>query len=111
MSGCMSCGLCKPYCPLFNIILRETVSPRGKWMAKKAAIADDIFFLCTNCKLCTKNCPVKAELKIEDERARVIQMGVCPAVNEKILQNIKKFGNPFGQQDAKAEETSETGEK
>lgn len=101
MGKCIGCGLCKPGCPVFGVIFRETVSPRGKWMVKKAGLADDVFFLCTNCKLCTESCPVNADLKVEDERAKAVLQGIMPAVNEKILLNIRKFGNPFGKQEEK----------
>ena len=49
LEKCSLCGLCKSECPVFRIIKRETVGPRGKVILMKSNILDKILYLCCLC--------------------------------------------------------------
>jgi len=80
---CVECGLCKNDCPVYKVLLRETVSPRGKAKLIKKRMAENIMFLCTLCGACTQNCPYNVDLEIEKMRERIAEEGKDPEANNK----------------------------
>ncbi len=92
---CINCGLCKGKCPIYKVLLKEMFSPRGKAILKMNKIIDASFYLCTLCGFCKEECPVNYDLKILDEREKLVKEGKITKANKRILENIKKFGNPF----------------
>ena len=98
-SKCTECGLCRSACPVFSILKRETLSPRGKVMLLKEDIKDEIFFACTLCKNCTVACPLGLDLTKDflKHRAKLEKEHKTTKANRILIENIRKFGNPFGE--------------
>lgn len=84
---CVSCGACLNFCPVF-LIERERVDFK---------FAERIF-KCTLCGSCKLNCPAKIDLgKItKAARAQFAKEGKNPESAQKMIENIRKYGNPFG---------------
>ncbi len=66
LSSCVSCGLCLPHCPTYQVTREEGASPRGRITAMRAvqrdgAPVDDTFvrFMdsCVGCRGCETACP------------------------------------------------------
>lgn len=93
---CMECGLCKNTCPAYKALMKETTSPRGKAILIKERIKDEIFYMCTLCKACEKNCPLGLDLGLKEYREELIRNGVETEASKKMIENIRKHGNPFG---------------
>lgn len=98
LEKCSLCGLCKAYCPVYNAVLNETVGPRGKAILIKKNISDEIFYTCSLCKSCDKECPAGIELckEIRNARENLVKENKETEANKIMIENIKKFGNPFG---------------
>lgn len=98
LEKCSLCGLCKAYCPVYNVILNETAGPRGKAILIKKDISNKIFYICSLCKSCDKECPAGIELsrEIRNTRELLVREGKETEANRKMIDNIRKFGNPFG---------------
>jgi len=92
---CTLCGLCRTACPVFNITLKETDSPRGKAMLIRKDELDELMYKCTTCGACKVECPIKFELDIVNARAKTIKR-IETKANKKMIENIRKHGNPFG---------------
>ncbi len=93
---CAFCGLCKYYCPVVVVTGLEDFSPRAKlnFLEKYREIA----MLCSLCKACEENCPVKAKvtekiIKIRHEMKKELLKN--PAI-EKMVKNVLTTGNVFG---------------
>jgi Fe-S oxidoreductase len=99
LEKCFHCGLCKANCPVYNTLLNETVGPRGKAILLKKGILDKVFYSCSLCKSCESECPAKVELadEIKNAREKLVDKGMETDSNKKMIQNIRKFGNPFGE--------------
>lgn len=98
LERCSLCGLCKSECPIFRIIKRETVSPRGKLILMKSGVLDKIFHICNLCGACDEKCPVNVKIKDEIRKRRedMIAEGMETAANKEMIDNIREFGNPYG---------------
>jgi len=99
MSKCIECGLCREVCPIFKILRRESVSPRGYVIMQKKEVYDKIFYLCTLCGNCEKVCPYDAKLGFLEFREKCVDEGVTTNSNTKVIENLKKTGNPYGFED------------
>lgn len=93
---CTECGMCKTSCPAYKALQRETVSPRGKAMLIKEGIKNEVFYLCTLCKACEKNCPLNLDLGLKEYRAELVQNRVETEATKKMIENVRQYGNPFG---------------
>ncbi|MBL7100479.1 MAG: (Fe-S)-binding protein [Nanoarchaeota archaeon] len=95
---CTECGLCRNSCPLFILLKKETISPRGKAKLLKENINDEIFFACTLCKSCTVACPLGLELGKEfiEQRAKLEKENKTTKANKLLIENVRKYGNPLG---------------
>jgi len=98
LEKCSLCGLCKAYCPVYNALLSETAGPRGKAILIKKEIPDKIFYNCSLCKSCDNECPAGIELtkEIREMRERLAAEGKETEANKAMIENVRKFGNPFG---------------
>lgn len=93
---CSECGMCRTICPIFRASLNEYKTPRAKAILAKANLKDTVFFDCTMCKGCETVCPLDIDFKYADIREELVKSGLAPEVNKEMIENIKKYGNPFG---------------
>jgi Fe-S oxidoreductase len=95
---CSNCGLCKQNCPVFRVLLNESYSPRGKSILLKSEIIDEIFYSCSMCKSCEETCPAEVKLcdAIRQAREIIAEEGKAPEQSEEMIENIRRYGNPFG---------------
>ena len=101
---CSECGLCKANCPVYRALLDESVSARGKAKLMKGKIESEIFFVCTLCKACKQLCPANLDLDFEGEREKLISKKQETGANRRMIENIRKYGNPFGKAGEKPKE-------
>ena len=96
---CTLCGLCKMSCPCYKVLLDEAVSPRGKATLIKRDFPAKHLFLCTMCKACENSCilsDIDLTEKIRQYRQELVELGMATDANKRMIENIRKFGNPFG---------------
>jgi ferredoxin len=95
---CPICGICRWRCPLFKILLRETISPRGKAILIGKGIEDELYYKCTLCRACEQICPISINLTedIRNVREKLVLKEKETIKNKEMIQNIRKYGNPFG---------------
>ncbi|MDD5111738.1 MAG: FAD-binding protein [Candidatus Altiarchaeota archaeon] len=96
---CVLCGMCRSRCPVFKALLTESVSPRGMAIFIEKGLKDTVFWeKCSQCRACDGVCPMSAELsrKIRDRREQLIKEGVETPGNRVMMENVRKYGNPFG---------------
>lgn len=88
MLYCIHCGACYNLCPSWNC---------GGEMPKVAE--PNTAFNCTLCQNCALNCPAKIDwININRiMRDRFTQDGKNTEPNLKMIENVRKFGNPFGE--------------
>jgi len=55
-----------------------------------------VFYLCTLCKACEKNCPLNLDLGLKEYRAELVQNRVETEATKKMIENVRQYGNPFG---------------
>lgn len=96
MVKCNECGLCKESCPVFKIMKRESVSPRGFAILQKKEVHDKVFHICSLCNNCKDACPYGVDLKLLEWRERLLERGVETSWNKTMIENIRKYGNPYG---------------
>lgn len=92
---CTNCGLCRKNCPVFRVTLNETNSPRGKALLIRNGILSDAILKCTRCGSCEVNCPLNVDFDFKGLRMKLSKS----AKNKEMVENIRKYGNPFGKRD------------
>jgi fumarate reductase (CoM/CoB) subunit B len=112
---CTLCGFCpKDFeCPGFDDVVRwESSYARGKVAIVHALLRDpelnfqnskltkERLFSCTGCGHCLYICPsgIDVPLIITLGKKKLVEAGNYPEAHEKIVKNIKNFGNPFGEE-------------
>lgn len=98
-SACVVCGICRNRCPAFRVLLNDSVSPRGKAVVIDRNIDSDIIYSkCTLCGACDVVCPANARLseKIREAREKRVREGREMEANKVMMENVRKYGNPFG---------------
>lgn len=96
MVKCIECGTCRTKCPVFRATLLEKLSPRGKVILEKNEILAKEFYICALCNQCKKVCIINADLPFKEMRQKLVRKGIETEPNKKIIQNLEKFGVPFG---------------
>jgi Fe-S oxidoreductase len=98
LDKCSRCGMCKANCPVFRILLKESYSPRGRAILISKDRLNELLTYCVLCGACEESCPVGIELPdiIRDARAKMVKSGKETKANKKMIENIRKHGNPFG---------------
>jgi len=94
-TGCTTCGLCKPSCPAYNVLLDEAVSPRGKVVLMKNNILSNHLYLCSLCKACEVFCTVPGVDVVDNvrkARAEMVKAGKETEAGKKMIENIRRFG-------------------
>jgi len=114
---CFRCGYCKfpsnysEYnCPSFSRFRFETYSTGGRlwllwaWVKKEVEWSENlakIMFSCVTCKNCVEHCPMKFKNDIVDwivsARKDIIERGAVLSSVRDFLNNIHKYGNPWGE--------------
>jgi Fe-S oxidoreductase len=95
---CSMCGLCKVNCPIYKSEMKESASPRAKAMMIRKGLKDDkIFYACTLCKSCVVECPAGVDMDLRKVRSELVKAGHETEANRKMMENIRKYGNPFGE--------------
>lgn len=108
MMTCTMCGFCKSVCPTFEDIGWDIGVARGRiilayGLLQKDVPADpsvvDALYQCTTCKDCERRCPSKVKVVDVIERARkdLIEAGTVLPAHKKIVESIRKYGNPYGE--------------
>jgi len=96
---CVLCGMCRSRCPVFKALLSESASPRGMAIFIEKKLDDLVFWeKCSQCRACDDACPMSAEMsrKIREKRAELVKKGVETNANKVMMENVRKYGNPFG---------------
>ncbi|MFX0087118.1 MAG: (Fe-S)-binding protein [Candidatus Hodarchaeota archaeon] len=113
---CFRCGFCKMSknfvdynCPSYNRFRFESYSTGGRlwlieaWRSKKIEWSEylaEIVFSCVNCRNCVEQCPMRFNTDILDwinaARSDIIEQGLSPRHVNEFLQNIYRYGNPWG---------------
>lgn len=97
VDACSLCGFCKYNCPIFRATQRETLSPRGRAILLNKNILDrNNIFKCTLCEACEKACPAKIDFRFVELRTKLIEEGKETEANKRMIENVRKYGNPFG---------------
>ena len=94
---CILCGKCRSVCPVYKVVMKETAAPRVKGMLSREDKANKLFYLCTMCGACKQVCPVDADLKVQSSRAKLVEAGEDSGPNRRMIENLRKYGNPFGE--------------
>jgi iron-sulfur cluster protein len=105
---CINCGSCLYFCPVYRQMFDKYgfhyIGGRGVGMTmfqegEKKAFDRGLYF-CTTCELCKKNCPLEIDVPkiVRKLRKRAIEKGLETPVNEKMMENIRSMGNPFGEE-------------
>jgi len=96
MPKCNECGLCKEACPVFSVLKRESVSPRGFAILQKKEVYDKIIYLCSMCNNCKEACPYGVDLKLRKFREDMVESNIETSSNKKVINNLRLSGNPYG---------------
>ncbi len=109
---CINCGACVNLCPVYHQIFtkygsKDFSGPKGvitsSFREDKQNAYENGAFFCTSCKLCKENCPVKIDLSelIKKLRKKLAKEKIEPENIKEMIENTKKYGNPFGEIDEK----------
>ncbi len=114
MMTCTMCGFCKSVCPAFEDIGWDIGVARGRvilayGLMQKEIPADpsvvEALYQCTTCKDCERRCPSKVKVVEVVERARrdLVDADIVLPAHRKVVESIKKYGNPYGDERPVAE--------
>lgn len=104
--NCVRCGMCKSLCPVFKVLKEERVSARGKGIILSDKVMDKILFECNLCRACEEKCPLGIKIcdAVLKAREAMVLKGKGLKGNEEMVENVRKFGNPFGELSEKDKE-------
>ena len=104
--GCVKCGMCKSFCPVFKVLKEESVSARGKGILLSEKIMDKVLFECTLCRACEEKCPLGIKVcdAVRNGREAMVLRGKGLKGNKEMMKNVRKSGNPFGKMTDKDKE-------
>lgn len=104
---CINCGACLYFCPVYrqifdnyglNYLAGIGVSKTAFMNGLKIAFDKGLYY-CTTCKACKYSCPVGIDVAelIKKLRERAVKSGLESKANRKMVENVKRTGNPFGE--------------
>lgn len=118
--ACRFCPMCRHVCTVANAAHLESTSPRG-WALTCYALAVGIFspedvaqserlFQCAACDLCYEDCVSKFQPSraFKAARADLVDLGLSPPVVQGIANSVARWKNPFGQNEEKRKDWSES---
>lgn len=93
-------------CPVLRVMREESKGPRCRVLQINEDAEDTSLFFSTLCSACDAACPVGIDISTEIQKARerLVQRGVETEVNKKMIENVRKYGNPFGKIEGKPKE-------
>ena len=104
---CINCGACLNFCPVYHQIFTKygakyflgakgVISSYFKESPKQAY--ENGAFFCTTCQQCKENCPMKIDLPelMKKLRKELVDKKIEPDSVEEMINNVRKYGNPFG---------------
>lgn len=105
---CTYCGFCKSVCPVYEDIGWDPSVARGRNIISYGLLIKDIpadesvveyIYQCTTCKDCERRCPSDIEVVdiVESCRRDLVAHGMMLPKHRKIIENILKYGNPYGE--------------
>lgn len=99
LQNCINCGMCKSDCGVFKVLREEAKSPRGHVVFLNKKKLDKIVFECNLCKACEEKCPLNIKICDAMKKAResLVLSGKELKQNKDMIENIRKTGNPFGE--------------
>ena len=105
---CVNCGGCLYFCPVYRQIFDNYgfhyIGGKGVAMATlqdgEERGFDSGLYFCTTCQLCKENCPFEIDVPklIKKLRKKVVEKGLETRINERMMENIRTMGNPFGEE-------------
>jgi len=105
---CINCGGCLYFCPVYRQIFDNYgfhyIGGKGVAMASLQEGVEKGFdsglYFCTTCQLCKENCPFEIDISklIKKLRKKAIEKGLETRINERMMENIRTMGNPFGEE-------------
>ena len=108
MLTCTFCGFCKSVCPYFEDNQWDPSVARGKVILAYGLARGDIepddsvvrrIYQCTTCKDCERRCPSNIRVIdiVKAARADLVEDGHIMPAHARIVETIKKTGNPYGE--------------
>ncbi len=104
---CVNCGACLNFCPAYHALGTKY---GDKYLGSKGIILSAFMvellrakeaglYSCTSCSACQENCPAKIDLPalVKKVRSKLNAAGLETEENKKMIANVRKFGNPFGE--------------
>jgi iron-sulfur cluster protein len=105
---CVNCGGCLYFCPVYRQIFDNYgfhyIGGKGVAMATLQEGTEKGFdsglYFCTTCQSCKENCPFEIDTPelIKKLRKKVVEDGIETKTNERMMENIRTMGNPFGEE-------------
>ena len=108
--ACIDCLSCNSGCPAFsndggflgphlNVRLAKYLSHPTDEGDRARQASDGALFQCLNCRRCDVVCPISLEVStktMECLKAEAVEKGYTPRAVREFLENVMKFGNPWG---------------
>jgi iron-sulfur cluster protein len=104
---CINCGACLYFCPVYRQIfdnygfhyLAGIGITKTSFMNDLKTAFEKGLYYCTTCKACKQNCPLEIDIPelVKKVREKAVKNKIETEANRKMIENIKKVGNPFGE--------------
>jgi|Deesub1362B_J571_1020462.scaffolds.fasta_scaffold00071_109 Fe-S oxidoreductase len=105
---CIRCGFCKAKCITLPEIGIESAGPRGRMILLRGILEDYLemnrkvlerLLQCTTCGACSLNCPSGLDIPriFEEFRRIAYEAGIVNKNHLRMVRNVEKFGNPYGE--------------